>query len=283
MNSSSFLKILNWQVRVGRLFGIPIFLHISILFFLWPVLSGDGLGFGLSVEYAVLIVLSILIHELGHALSAKHFRLRDLSITLHGFGGFAMSTGSRSPRQDLIVTLAGPAATFGVGIVCLGISQLAPAQTAANEDLWMQFWIIKSLGHINILLGFFNLIPLLPWDGGHALRAILSFKISYFKASRAAAHFGMIIAPPLIIYAFATKANFFFLFGGVGLITCYTELRNTGGFKFGEFFADRRARKEEEAAIKRSRARHQEFLGEVSARQRERDEKERLRKLLGED
>src|SRR5688572_16307404 len=103
---SSLNSILNWSVRVGRLFGIPISLHITLLFFLLPAISGRKLGVWYTLEWIVLVVLSILLHELGHALTAKRFRLTDLSIMLHGFGGFAVSSGNRTPTQSLLISLA---------------------------------------------------------------------------------------------------------------------------------------------------------------------------------
>src|SRR5215469_4561858 len=102
MSSSRFNSILNWNVRVCRLFGIPIHLHISIVFFLLVAFPARSLGLGRALEVAVLLVLSILLHELGHGLTAKYFRMSDLLIMLHGFGGFASSRGYRTPKQALL-------------------------------------------------------------------------------------------------------------------------------------------------------------------------------------
>ena len=96
MNFSRLNGILNWSAHAGRLFGIPIRLHITLLFFLLPAFAGRRIGLGLAFEWVAGIVLSILLHELGHALTAKRLGLTGLSITLHGFGGFASSSGPRS-------------------------------------------------------------------------------------------------------------------------------------------------------------------------------------------
>src|SRR5687768_913999 len=124
MNLSGLNAFLNWNVRVGRLFGIPIHLHISLLFFLWPLLARSSMSTWHVLEYTVGIVLSILLHELGHALTAKKFRMSGLTIMLHGFGGFATSSGYRSPKQALLITLAGPAVTFALGLILLGIGKV---------------------------------------------------------------------------------------------------------------------------------------------------------------
>ena len=73
------------------------------------------------------------------------------------------------------------------------------------------------------------------------------------------------------------------LFAGVGALTCYMTLQQTGGIRFGEFWQDRKAVKEEIEFRKRAKEKTEIYLGDVIDRQREREEKERLRKLLGED
>jgi Zn-dependent protease len=283
LNFSRLNSFLNWQVRICNLFGIPIYLHITLVFFLWPALRGGGFGFWYSVEFAVLLVLSILFHELGHALTAKHFRLTRLSITLHGFGGFASSSGWGNPRQDLLITLAGPAVTFVVGILCTFIGSNGLHQAMAYDSSTIQFILIRSLGILNIVMGFLNLIPVLPFDGGNALRAILTFRLSPLKALRAVAHLGLILTPVMIVYGIISKADFLLIFGVISLVTSIATLVQSGGIRMGEVFADRRARKEDEAAARRRKEKNEAFVADVHARQREREEQERLRKLLGED
>ena len=275
-----FGSFLNASVGVGRLFGIPIRLHITILFFLLPALTQRALGLSVALEFAVGIVLSILIHELGHALAAKRYGLTGLSIMLHGFGGFAMSRGPRTPRQALIIALTGPGATFALGLLCLLVGNGGLRSSSLDSPALQQFAIVHSLGRLNILLGFLNLIPVLPWDGGQAFQAILAHRMPEIKAMRIAAHAGLVVAPALLVYGWIAGEAFFGLFALVGLLTCYTTLAQTGGIRFGEMFADRRARKEMEAVRRREAARQGAYLDEVKARERERDEKERLRRLF---
>jgi Zn-dependent protease len=273
-------SFLNWSVRVGRLFGIPISLHITLIFFLWPVLSGSGLGPWYSLEYAVLIVLSILAHELGHALTARRFRLTGLSIMLHGFGGFAVSSGYRTPAQQLIISLAGPAVTFILGGIAWGLGSMGLSTASFGTALFFQLYILKYVGIVNLMLGVLNLLPSLPFDGGHALQAILARKQSDFKAMRTVAHIGLVITPILLIYCFLTDRRLALIFALIGLLTSLGTLLQTGGIRFGEMFADRRERKDREAAKKRERAKTEAYLSDVASRQRQREERERLRKLL---
>jgi len=269
---------MNWSIRVGRLFGVPIDLHITILFFLLPVLTHRGTNGWFNLEASALVLLSILLHELGHALTAKRFGLTGLSITLHGFGGFAMSSGARTWRQSLLITLAGPAVTFVLGAVCLLIGK---AGMSASPSI--QFFLISYIGVMNILLGCLNLIPSLPFDGGQALQASLTPKMGDFKAMRAVAHLGMVLSVILGLYGLLGQASYFEFFGIIGFLTSLTTLLNSGGIRFGEVAADRKARKEMQQVMKREKARKDEYLADVHLRERERQANERLKKLLGDD
>lgn len=276
MNRSFLNSILNWSVRVGRLWDIPIDLHITLLFFLLPLLSRSGLSFGLGLEYAVLIVLSILGHELGHALVAKRFRLRGLSIMLHGFGGFAMSSGNRTPNQSITISLAGPAVTFVIGFLSLGLGTLL----IHAGDPYYQGWMFHVLGITNLILGVLNLLPMLPLDGGQTLEAQLSKKMTAFKAMRAVGHLGLILGPIIAIAGYIKGWDFIALFGIIGIFGSLSALLQTGGIRFGEFAKDRKHAKEMEAVRLRAKARNDAYMGEVDDRKRERNEKERLRKFL---
>ncbi|MBC8063604.1 MAG: M50 family metallopeptidase [Chlorobia bacterium] len=273
-------SFLNWSVRVGRMFGIPISLHITLVFFLVPAISGRGLGLWYSLEWIVLVVLSILLHELGHALTAKRFRLTNLSIMLHGFGGFAVSSGNRTPTQSLMISLAGPAVTFVLGFLCLGIGAYGGDSATPGTQASTQLFLIESLGRFNILLGILNLLPSLPFDGGQALVAILNRRISEFKATRRVGHLGLILTPILAIYGFLTNNGFLTIFGLMGFLTSLMTLLQTGGVRFRESLDDRRDRKEVEAVNKRREEKTQAYLSEVQSREKQREEKERLRKIL---
>ncbi len=280
MNLSKLNEILNWSVRVGKMFGIPISLHISLIFFLLPLLRDNGLGPILTLEYILLVIVSVLLHELGHAFAARHYKLTGLSIMLHGFGGFATSTGYRNPTQALVISLAGPAVTFVVGILCLTISFLTKNRFEFDSIGDKQIFIIHTIGTLNILLGFLNLIPSFPFDGGNSLRAILNRSRADFKSTRIVGHIGLVLSPLLIIYWLISKNGFIGLFGLMGTISSFQVLSNSGGIKFQEMFQDRKAAKEALAQKKREKERSQAYLSDVKDREKEREEKERLRKMF---
>ncbi|RYG24298.1 hypothetical protein EON82_11210 [bacterium] len=280
MQPFRFTGLFDRSARVGSLFGIPIRLHITILFFLLPALSGSGLSFYHGLEYGIGVVLSILIHELGHALTAKHFGMSGLSITLHGFGGFASSSGMRSPRQALWIVLAGPAATFALGFLLLIVGSLGERSFAQGSEVAYQFYLLNFLGRLNVIMGFLNLVPILPWDGGQALQAVLARRMSEFKAMRYAAHVGLVLSVVLFAGWLFFKLPLLSLFTIVGFITCLSTLLGSGGIRFGEAFEDRKRAKEVEELRRREAARTQVYLDGVKDREKEREEKERLRKLF---
>ncbi|MBX3117579.1 MAG: site-2 protease family protein [Fimbriimonadaceae bacterium] len=280
MSLAKLNAFLNWSVSVGRLFGIPIKLHISLVFFLYPVLMGWGMGVWHTLEYVLLIVLSILLHEFGHALTAKRYRLTGLSITLHGFGGFAVSSGYRSPKQALIITLMGPAVTFAVAGFCLSVGTLGLNAAELGSEARTQFLIVHAVGFLNLMLGFLNLIPSYPFDGGHAVQAILNRKQDEFKSMRVVFHLGLVVSILVLVYGLISGHSLVTIFGLIGGATSLVNLRQTGGIRFREPFQDRKSRKEAEAARMRERARDQAFLSDVMNREKAREERERLRKIL---
>ncbi len=170
--------------RVFRLGGIQIVIDFSwIIIFLLVVYTmagsspaGTQAGFT-SAQYWImglvagaLFFISVLLHELAHSFVAIKHGIRVIAIRLFIFGGLTqVSSEPESGRQELLIALAGPAASlllgfgFGFLFVLMFLSgQTGPASVVAGY-----------LATANILLGIFNLIPGFPLDGGRVLRAIL--------------------------------------------------------------------------------------------------------------
>jgi hypothetical protein len=89
-----------------------------------------------------------------------------------------------------------------------------------------------------------------------------------------------VVTPIVIAYGILTEQSFISIFGLMGLVASAMTLMQTGGIRFGESFRQRRSRKEDEARRRREREKHEAYQGEVFSRQKERAERERLRKLL---
>ncbi len=172
--------------------GVPV--KVLWMFFVVTVLLGYSLGDPVLIAMWIGIVLvSILIHELGHAMAYRHFGVQP-SIVLHGFGGLTFGR-SLPVRQDLAVSLAGPAAGLAVGLPALYVFMKVPYSSPMIDNiLWMVVFV-------NVFWSVLNLVPMLPLDGGNATNAILTliFRRDMTRATRV---LSLICAGALVLLAF---------------------------------------------------------------------------------
>jgi Zn-dependent protease len=183
---------LSW--KMGRVAGIDVYIHATfllVLFFVPQVFDG-----GAAAVQALLLIASVfgcvLLHEYGHALTARRFGIETADITLYPIGGVArLRRLPRAPGAELLITLAGPAVNFAIA-------------AALGAALWLgliEFSLASLVGAffsqllvINLMLGLFNLIPAFPMDGGRILRATLSGFIGRAPATKIAAGVGRVLA-----------------------------------------------------------------------------------------
>ncbi len=162
---------------VGRVLGIPVYLNVSMLLLAalvtyvygdyirvqlgLPALAGYAVGFG----FVVCLLGSVLLHELGHALTARRYGIGVRGITLELLGGWTeMDRDAPNPRVDALVSLAGPAVSLMLGGVAATLSFALPDRTVTGQ-------IVFQLAASNLIVAVFNMLPGLPLDGGRALRA----------------------------------------------------------------------------------------------------------------
>lgn len=113
---------------------------------------------------AVLLYLSVLVHEASHALVAKRFGLEVSSITLQFFGGMTAIEGEpENPRQEFWVSVVGPLSSLGVALLAFLVSLVAPGGLIGLA--------VAALAYTNLIVGVLNLVPGLPLDGGRVLKA----------------------------------------------------------------------------------------------------------------
>lgn len=191
---------MRWSWRIGKLFGIDISIHATFVILLaWVAVSsyrelgrvGDAImGVGLTLT----VFGSVVIHELGHALTARRFGIATRDITLLPIGGVArLERMPERPSQELMVAAAGPVVSFLLAAFLAGLGSLVggppgPATPLGREPL------LAQLAQINLVLGLFNLLPAFPMDGGRMLRAALAWRGDYLRATRTAATIGQTIA-----------------------------------------------------------------------------------------
>lgn len=194
-------------LKIGRVLGVPVAVHYTWFIAIWiaawslagSYYPGRAPGFDrttywiMGLASAVLLFASVLVHEFGHALTARHFGLRTRSITLFLFGGVAQITDEPpTPRADFLVAIAGPLTSLALAA---GLALVSPA--FGDRALGA---IVQYLAMVNVMLGLFNMVPGFPLDGGRVLRAALWRRSgSLQRATRAAARIGQAVAMAFIV------------------------------------------------------------------------------------
>ncbi len=195
----------DWQI--GRIYGIPIRIHISWLLVFWFVTWGLATGYlpdalpGLSgprywamgAVASLLLFGSVLLHELGHSYVALKYRIPIGQITLFIFGGVAqMRKEPPNPRAEFLIAIAGPIVSLVIAGICLGLVALAEA-SSTGETFRGLIALGAVLGVVNTNLGLFNLLPGFPLDGGRVLRAGLwAWTKDFYRATGQAAMVGLL-------------------------------------------------------------------------------------------
>lgn len=195
-------------MNLFRVRGIQLAVH-STFFLLLAYVGWEGWKPDPAENYAggwpgvfwnVVIMLTffgcVVLHELGHALTAMRFRVGVRRILLMPIGGMAeFDSIPREPGRELIITLAGPAVNFAIAAVLALLVALPagwPFGTYAYQDDARGF--LQLLLHWNLVMGCFNLVPVFPMDGGRILRALLAIRSPYLRATRIAANVGKLLA-----------------------------------------------------------------------------------------
>ncbi len=190
-----------WSILIGRPFGVEVRLHLTFLlllaFFGWRGWKASGTAEGAlsSVLFQSLIFGCVLLHEFGHVLMARRFGIRTRDVTLLPIGGVArMDSTGETPRQELLIALAGPAVNVVIAGLAFAWLLLFPARTPAFDTAALNAPLPLALLVVNLFLVGFNLIPAFPMDGGRVLRAILAWRGDRVRATRIAASIGKGIA-----------------------------------------------------------------------------------------
>src|SRR6186713_965113 len=192
---------MKWSLRVGRLFGIPLYVHFTFfLFLVWVAAESWRMGGstgGALVEVLFMCALfgCVVLHEYGHALTARRFGIGTRDITLLPIGGLArLERMPDDPKQELWVALAGPAVNFVLGALLFLWLAATGTWTPLTSVGVTTGPLAQQLLLANLTLGVFNLIPAFPMDGGRVLRALLALRIDRPRATLVAAKIGQGLA-----------------------------------------------------------------------------------------
>ncbi|MBK9072802.1 MAG: M50 family metallopeptidase [Myxococcales bacterium] len=179
------------RMRLGTLLGFPIELSTGFFLLLAMVFFWQGGAAGLLILSMAMV--GVLLHELGHAVVARRLGVRIAGIELNFFGGAAkMMELPKSANHEIAIALAGPAVSVALAVLGFGLFEL----TAQPMAQWF--------GYINAALAIFNLIPALPMDGGRVLRALLTRKFDFVRATEVAVKVSRVFAIVLVFVAIGT-------------------------------------------------------------------------------
>jgi Zn-dependent protease/CBS domain-containing protein len=192
---------MRWSFKIGRFAGIDLYVHATfLLLILWVVAlhwiakhTLDGVGSGLISILA--IFACVVLHEFGHALTARHYGFATKDITLLPIGGVSrLEKLPEKPTQELAVALAGPIVNVLIAVAIYLALFFSDGLKPVSGLSITNGPFLERLLVANLLLAGFNLLPAFPMDGGRALRALLSIRMDHVAATQMAAAIGQGLA-----------------------------------------------------------------------------------------
>ncbi len=200
---------MKWSWKLGEFAGIGVYVHATFfLIIIWIAVAHWVQGASLATMLAAIVFIlalfgCVVLHEFGHALTAKKYGIKTRDITLLPIGGVArLERMPDDPKQELWVALAGPAVNVVIA-AALYVWLLITASLEPFSKLSVTGGsFLERLMVVNIFLVVFNMLPAFPMDGGRVLRALLAIRMEYTRATQIAASIGQGMA---------------FLFGLIGL------------------------------------------------------------------
>jgi len=243
-------RTMEQNIRLGRIAGIPVGINWSILLIFWLiaweladlVLPGYSPHETTTIYWivgmftTVLFFVSLLLHEVSHAVVARHNKIAVRRITLWIFGGVSELEGEAlTPGADFRIAVVGPLTSLGLAGI-FGVLVFLLSRRGGHQEIMVS--ALGWLAWINLILGAFNLIPAAPLDGGRVLRAVLwrhsgDRVRAAIKAARTGQTFGYVLVILGILEFFA-----------VGLVGLW--------YVFLGWFLLSAARSEESTAVMRS-------------------------------
>lgn len=186
-----------------RFLGFPVSIH----WFFWlncALLSGALSGQSetpqatrMLLAWTIVAFVSILVHELGHALTMRHYGDRRVRVVLHGLGGYAQGSLPLSRKESFYVSAAGPFVQLAAGVAVWWL-----------RDLWMPHqlmaaFMLSQFIHISIFWALLNLLPIVPLDGGHIALALLGP-----HRQRLVLTISLVVVTCLGVYSFSRGDNY---------------------------------------------------------------------------
>jgi len=205
----------SWSIPAGKLFGVEVRIHLTffvLLAFVWmaeSAMKGSVNNATRQVALVGIIFVSVLLHELGHALAALRTGQQPKTVILMPIGGIPISNDTASGgeqaagkdlwRKELWTALAGPAVSFAVALIAgVVVLEYFPQAHLGTKPLLHSNHLLRSLVWFNLFFGVFNLLPAYPLDGGRILRAWFSRTGAAMQATRRAVSIAHALATLII-------------------------------------------------------------------------------------
>ena len=186
--------------KIGEFAGIAVYLHSTFLILVaWVMFVYWNAGHSIramisGVVFTLALFACVVLHEFGHALTARHYGIRTQDITLLPIGGVSrLERVPDQPKQEFLVALMGPAVSVCIAILLFLVLRLAGASVSVSSISLSNWTAASFLGRLliaNATLAVFNLVPAFPMDGGRIFRALLAQYVGHEKATTIAAGVG---------------------------------------------------------------------------------------------
>jgi stage IV sporulation protein FB len=198
-----------WSFPIARFYGTEIRIHLTfflILLWFWVSYYHQG-GTPAAIEgtlFVIAVFACVVLHEFGHALTARIYGIRTPDITLLPIGGVArLERMPEKPSHEILVAVAGPAVNVVIAAILVLFVGASTNLSTLDQIDSSKIDFVTRLAAVNIFLVLFNMIPAFPMDGGRVLRAVLAIYYPRKRATRIAARIGQGLA---------------FVFGFLGLL-----------------------------------------------------------------
>ncbi len=207
-------------MRLFRIYNIDIKLNYMML-----IICGMAV-YSSYFSHFLLLMIIIVIHELTHALVSNYYGIEVSEIEIFPFGGVAKTGGllALEYKQEIIISLVGPLSNFTMLIIALIVADI----------IRIELDLLRVFIEMNLKLGCFNLIPILPLDGGRVVRAWLNIKIGFKRATAIMICLGRILSLIIFIWGLYSGVKYMenFILSGLGIFLLFALEKEKEGIGY---------------------------------------------------